>query len=152
MPDEATAVPPEVVAAANEAIDAVFQERTKRALKSPPEKFTVTDAKNITVGVLRRHWPTLPVAPAKAVPADSSPFGDKKVIPPQPEWVTAYSASIGWPLDGEAFCDFYERKGWIVGRTKMKNWQAACRYAKREQFAFGGPKTQAKPGVDYSKW
>lgn len=61
MPDEAPAVPPEVVAAANEAIDAVFLERSIRGLKKPPEKFTVDDAKAITALVLRKHWPVSPV-------------------------------------------------------------------------------------------
>lgn len=101
-----------------------------------------------------RDKPKPKVREAKPAPAavDSSPFGDRHVIPPPPEHVAAYSASIGWPLDGDAFCDFYERKGWLVGRTKMKDWQAACRYAKREQFTFGGPKKaeHASANEDYT--
>ena len=30
-------------------------------------------------------------------------------------------------IDPEQFYDFYESKGWLVGKNKMKNWQAAIR-------------------------
>lgn len=30
-------------------------------------------------------------------------------------------------IDPEQFFDFYESKGWLVGKAKMKNWQAAVR-------------------------
>ena len=37
-------------------------------------------------------------------------------------------------IDAEQFFDFYESKGWLVGKTKMKNWQAAVRtWEKRKQ-------------------
>lgn len=86
-----------------------------------------------------------------------NPFGDRNEIPPSPELVTKYSASIGWPIDGNAFCDFYERKGWMVGRTKMKDWQAACRYAKREGYNFdkssaAGRRTPEENPRDYTKF
>lgn len=62
-------------------------------------------------------------------------------IPPTPQEVEAYSKKIGWPIDGAAFCDHYERKGWIVDRTRMKNWMAQIRKAKRDGFSYGGPRT-----------
>lgn len=30
-------------------------------------------------------------------------------------------------VDAEAFIDFYESKGWLVGKNKMKDWKAAIR-------------------------
>ena len=49
-------------------------------------------------------------------------------IPPHPDDVTAYSASIGYPLDGHKWCDHYAQKGWIVsGRAIMKDAKAAIR-------------------------
>lgn len=30
-------------------------------------------------------------------------------------------------IDAETFIDFYTAKGWVVGRTKMKDWKAAIR-------------------------
>ena len=46
-----------------------------------------------------------------------------------------YAASIGFKLDGEAFVDYYDSVGWVVGagRKPMKNWQAAIRTWKRNQ-------------------
>ena len=49
-------------------------------------------------------------------------------IPPDPLDVEAYSASIGYPLNGKKWCDNYAQKGWVVsGRARMKDWRAAVR-------------------------
>lgn len=71
----------------------------------------------------------------------ASPKGKKetaahaKVIPPEPDWVTAYSAEIGYPMDGQKWCDNYAQKGWIVsGKAKMKDWRAACRNWKANEW------------------
>ena len=47
--------------------------------------------------------------------------------PPSPEDVEVYSQSIGYPMNGQAWCDSYEQKGWMVGKTRMKSWKAAVR-------------------------
>jgi hypothetical protein len=54
-------------------------------------------------------------------------------IPPTSEAVNAYSAKIGANVDGNAFCDHYEAKGWKIGKTPMKNWQAAVRTWRKNQ-------------------
>lgn len=83
------------------------------------------------------------------------PFGDRRTIPPLPEWVTAYSASIGYPMDGQAWCDGYQQKGWVVGKTKMKDWQSACRNWKTNGWGLGAiALDRGKSGgssQDYSK-
>ena len=43
--------------------------------------------------------------------------------------VREYCQSIDSPIDADKFCDFYSAKGWMVGRNKMKSWQAAARTA-----------------------
>lgn len=58
-------------------------------------------------------------------------------IPPTPEDVTAYAAVIGYtkngkPFNGHEFCDRYAANGWMVGRTRMKDWQAALRLWQRK--------------------
>lgn len=77
-------------------------------------------------------------------------------IPPTPEEVTAYSASIGYPLDGASFCDSYEAKGWQVGKVKMKNWQAAVRNWKQNNWgkliAGTNVRTPIADAKDYSKF
>lgn len=84
---------------------------------------------------------------ALVVPPKVEDFGDRKKIPPTPEQVTAYSASIGYPLDGAEFCDSYAAKGWMVGRTKMKDWQSAVRNWKRNGWGhqLPGPGKATKP-------
>lgn len=47
--------------------------------------------------------------------------------------------------ESEKFFDHHESKGWMVGRSPMKNWQAACRTWKRfveERFSKFQPKTE----------
>lgn len=58
--------------------------------------------------------------------------------PPSPADVTAYAAEIGYPLDGEGWCDFYAQKGWLVGRVPMKDWKCAVRNWKRNRWTVGG--------------
>lgn len=41
--------------------------------------------------------------------------------------VEAYINEKGYHIDAEQFIDFYESKGWMVGKNKMKNWKAAVR-------------------------
>ena len=35
----------------------------------------------------------------------------------------------GSRVDPQGFVDFYESKGWMIGKTPMKDWKAACRNA-----------------------
>ena len=53
----------------------------------------------------------------------------KKFAPPTFEQVAEYVAQRGSPVDPQGFIDFYESKGWLVGKTPMKDWKAACRNA-----------------------
>ena len=36
-------------------------------------------------------------------------------------------------IDAETFFDFYESKGWVVGKTKMKSWKACVRTWEKRQ-------------------
>lgn len=74
--------------------------------------------------------------------------GKPRAIPPTLEEVTAYVAERGSPVDPQRFIDFYASKGWMVGKTPMKDWKAACRNAenwdcwKRQTTASERPSTQ----------
>ena len=50
-----------------------------------------------------------------------------RFTPPTPTQVSNYAKEQNKSIDGERFCDFYESKGWMVGKNKMKSWQAAVR-------------------------
>lgn len=41
--------------------------------------------------------------------------------------VQAYCNERRNGIDASHFCDYYESKGWMVGKNRMKNWQAAVR-------------------------
>lgn len=46
---------------------------------------------------------------------------------PTVEEVKEYCRERGNAVDPEAFVDFYESKGWLVGKHPMKDWKAALR-------------------------
>lgn len=50
---------------------------------------------------------------------------EKRFTPPSLEDVKSYINEKGYEVNAEAFINFYESKGWYVGKNKMKNWRAA---------------------------
>ena len=55
----------------------------------------------------------------------------KRFVPPTMEEVAEYVRLRGSNVDPQGFIDFYESKGWMVGKSPMKDWQAACRNAEK---------------------
>lgn len=51
----------------------------------------------------------------------------KAFTPPTVDEVRAYCQERGNNVDPQRFVDFYESKGWFVGKNKMKDWKAAVR-------------------------
>lgn len=51
----------------------------------------------------------------------------KRFTPPTYEQVSTYCKERKNTVDAERFLDFYESKGWMVGKNKMKDWKAAVR-------------------------
>ena len=53
--------------------------------------------------------------------------------PPTAIEVTEYARSIDFELDGEAFVDYYQQRGWRPNKCtiQMKSWKAAVRTWKR---------------------
>lgn len=47
--------------------------------------------------------------------------------PPSVDEVKAYCDEKGYSIDPSQFVNFYESKGWMVGKNKMKDWKAAVR-------------------------
>jgi hypothetical protein len=135
MPDASPASP--VYDFAMICTEAIFLERTARMTRG--ETLKKSDVVRIIreQDALRLDRPTVK-ARSKPSKADSSQFGNRRAIPPSPEQVTAYSASIGYPLDGQAWCDSYEVKGWAVGKVRMKDWQCAVRNWKTNGYGQNG--------------
>lgn len=60
--------------------------------------------------------------------ADKPPRASR-FTPPTLAEVQAYVSERQSPVDPQGFLDFYAAKGWLVGKTPMKDWKAACRNA-----------------------
>ena len=56
----------------------------------------------------------------------------QKFIPPTVGEVSAYCLERGSGVNPERFVDFYTSKGWMIGKSKMKDWRAAVRNWERE--------------------
>ena len=56
-----------------------------------------------------------------------------KFIPPTFEEVAEYCSARNNTVNPQAFIDFYESKGWMIGKNKMKDWKAAVRTWERTQ-------------------
>lgn len=57
----------------------------------------------------------------------------RNLIPPTFEMVEAYIEENNYNVDAGAFMDYYESKGWMVGKAKMKDWQASVRNWNRNE-------------------
>jgi len=57
----------------------------------------------------------------------------RKFKPPNLEQVKTYCDERKNTIDPQAFLDFYESKGWLIGKNKMKDWKAAVRTWERNQ-------------------
>ena len=65
----------------------------------------------------------------------------KRFTPPTLAEVQSYVAERHSPVDPQGFIDFYASKGWMVGKTPMKDWKAACRNAEKwERWARNVPR------------
>lgn len=51
----------------------------------------------------------------------------KRFVPPTAEQVREYCTERQNGIDPEAFVAFYASKGWVVGKSPMKDWKAAVR-------------------------
>jgi uncharacterized protein YdaU (DUF1376 family) len=60
-------------------------------------------------------------------PKDITDTNTKKFTPPTVEEIQEYSSLRLKPIDAEKFHDFYQSKGWLIGKNKMKDWKAAVR-------------------------
>lgn len=55
------------------------------------------------------------------------PKGNRAFAPPTLGEVTDYCGERTNDVDPQRFIDFYSSKGWMIGKNKMKDWQAAVR-------------------------
>ena len=74
----------------------------------------------------------------------------KRFTPPTLAEVQAYVLERQSPVDPQGFIDYYASKGWMVGKTPMKDWKAACRNAEKwERWGRNGSRSKVKTTADY---
>lgn len=72
--------------------------------------------------------------------------------PPTIEEVTEYCRERGNRVDPEKWFDFYESKGWMIGKNKMKDWKAAVRTWEKDVTGKWPPKTATtQPAQTYEQ-
>lgn len=76
---------------------------------------------------------------------ENTPAKRKRFQPPSVTEVADYCREHSLSMDAERFVDYYTANGWMAGRSKMRDWQAAARnWARREQ-----PNTPAEPEMKF---
>lgn len=69
--------------------------------------------------------------------------------PPDIQDVKAYCIERKNNVDPERFIDFYEAKGWMVGKNKMKDWRAAVRNWERNEASKSTAQTTQQGRLDW---
>jgi len=65
--------------------------------------------------------------PDSCVSIDTLKTSRKRFSPPSISQVSEYCDQRKNQVDAERFVDFYQGKGWLVGKSKMVDWKAAVR-------------------------
>ena len=66
----------------------------------------------------------------------------KKFTPPTLKEVEAYCKERENTINPVQFIDFYDSKGWMIGKSEMKDWKAAVRTWERNQKSTSGQLSQ----------
>ncbi|NCA97405.1 MAG: hypothetical protein EOM77_04440 [Bacteroidia bacterium] len=76
----------------------------------------------------------------------------KRFVKPTVAEVVAYCNDRGNGIDGEAFWYFYESKGWVIGKSPMKNWHmAVATWEKKNKQVSRSEKQRLKSDQDRRK-
>lgn len=67
------------------------------------------------------------IVPKRLDIRDKSIENNKRFIKPSVKDIADYCNNNNYNIDAERFYDYYESKGWKVGKAPMKDWKAAVR-------------------------
>ncbi|MGG7074350.1 phage replisome organizer N-terminal domain-containing protein [Campylobacter sp. 9BO] len=74
----------------------------------------------------------------------------KRFVKPTLDELNAYKQEQALNVDCENFYNFYESKGWLVGKSPMKDWRAAMRNWSKNEGRFSAAKPQEQNGSQLS--
>lgn len=72
-----------------------------------------------------------PAKPTPPAPEESKPRSTR-FVPPTIDEVKAYCEERGNKVDPVRWYNFYQSKGWMIGKNKMKDWRSAVRTWERD--------------------
>ena len=76
----------------------------------------------------------------------------KRFTPPTADEVRAYADEKGYTIDAQRFVDFYESKGWMVGKSPMRDWRASVRnWVSRDGRTQLDRSPQSNPAISYKQ-
>lgn len=87
-------------------------------------------------------------APDRVTSPGTTEQRSKRFVKPTVEEVAAYCRERKNGIDPQRFWDYYEAKGWIVGKTPMKDWRACVRTWERS--ATPQPGGAVRHGYDFA--
>ena len=71
----------------------------------------------------------------------------RRFVKPTVEQIAAYCKEKGYDVEAERFFNYYESKGWVVGKAPMKDWKSAVRNWVTMEKERMGQKPQAAPEI-----
>ena len=87
----------------------------------------------------------------KSPPEKPKKETSKNFKPPTIDEVKAYCKKRNNNVDAQKFVDFYQSKGWMVGKSKMKDWEACVRTWEKETSKNVDKKEVLTSSVDYGE-
>jgi len=105
---------------------------SRKLMVAPGEKIFPPGEKIFTTSGRNLPYPgekNFPYNNTSSNNTSSNILGEKRnrFIPPTLEEVEEYCEERENTIDPQSFIDFYESKGWYIGKNKMKSWKAAVR-------------------------
>jgi predicted phage replisome organizer len=126
-----------------------FRERQKEQMLSDRYE-SVTNcneskSKNKSKSKSKSMYPPI-IPPLGETVGDEKPKKSKVFVKPTVEEIRTYCNERKNNVDAETFFDFYESKGWLIGKNPMKDWQAAVRTWERDRSrGSGNPPRRDEP-------
>lgn len=117
---------------------------THEVTKQSYSKYTVFTVKNYT---MYQNFPSNSTGNSHSIPKlfptieekkegnikEDTNVSKKRFAPPSVDEVRAYCAERNNGIDPQSFVNFYESKGWMVGKNHMRDWKAAVRTWERNR-------------------
>lgn len=91
----------------------------------PSARRALASAGNALVVAPQMRSPSAPDA-HEVDPKNKNHKGKSAFVYPTVDEVRVHCEEMHYAFDPEAFVAYYESNGWMVGRSKMKSWKAAC--------------------------